>query len=135
MKRLFLLLCLVVSPAFGAGKDYVPGHLLLSNADLSVSTVSSDPVDVRQWDNVDFELIATGSPTGTIFVDCTLNPQVPPATTAPTWIPLGFSVALTGSTVNTIVELNQTGCSYLRLRWVKTSGTGNLTAYVSEKQV
>lgn len=136
MKRLLLFLLGISGSALGAGKDYVPGFVLIPATSMA-SNITSDPVDVRGWDNIDVELIASGSPTGTFAVDCSLNQKVPPGTTAQTWvaIPLSPTPAVTGSASNIIIELNQMGCMYLRVRYVDTSGTGTLTAYVGQKQI
>lgn len=136
MMRLLALLLAFASPAFGAGKDYVPGFVLVPATTLGAS-FTSPAVDTRGWDNIDFEIVATGTPTGGFFVDCTLNQQQPPASTSPTWVELTLSPApaLAGAGSNIIIELNQTGCSYLRLRYVRASGTGTATVYASEKQI
>lgn len=132
----YLLLWLVPSLAFAAGKDRVPAFTLVSAVSMGAD-ITSSAVDARGWDNVDFELLASGSPVGSFFVDCTLTEPSPPASTSQTWVALGITPtpAVSGSASNLVIEINQTGCSYLRLRYVRTSGTGTLTAYVSEKQL
>lgn len=136
MKKIFWFALLFATNAFGAGKDYVPGFLLV-NAASAVGNITSNDVDTRGWDNVDFEIIATGTPTGTFFVDCSLNQQMPPAPVAQTWVALVLNPVpvAAGVPTNIVIEVNQTGCMFMRLRYVATSGTGSITAYASEKQI
>jgi hypothetical protein len=131
-----LWLLLVSGVAFGAGKDYVPGYVLINNVSLA-SNVTTNPIDTRGWDNIDIELIATGTPNGMFFVDCTLLPTMPPAASAQTWvqIPLVPGPITSGTSTNIVIELNQMGCMFVRVRYTATSGTGALTAYVGEKQI
>lgn len=130
-------LCLIFSSiGFGAGKDYVPGYVLINNLSLA-SNITSGPIDTRGWDNIDIELIATGTSNGMFFVDCTLLPTMPPAASAQTWvqIPLTPGPITSGTPTNIVIELNQMGCMFIRLRYNATSGAGSLTAYVGEKQI
>lgn len=132
----FLILAFLNGSAFGAGKDYVPGFVLINAVSMG-SNITSNPIDTRGWDNVDLELVASGSPTGTFFVDCTLNAQQPPAPTSPKWVAITLPAVpvVTGSPSNIIIELLPIGCMFLRVRYVFSSGSGTLTAYASEKQI
>lgn len=136
MKRIIALLLFCSSAAFGSGKDYVPGFLLV-NAISMASNITSGSVDVRGWDNIDLELIASGSGIGNFFVDCSLNQLKPPSIIDQVWvtIPLSPAPVSAGVSTNIMIELNQMGCMYIRLRYAATSGTGTLTAYVGQKQI
>lgn len=136
MKRLLWFLYLLALPAFGAGKDYIPGVVIIPATSMA-SNITSGPIDTRGWDNIDVEFVATGTPTGTFFVDCTLFPTMPPALSPQTWVNIPFTpgAIASGAATNIVIELNQMGCMFLRLRYVATSGTGSLTAYVGEKQL
>jgi len=124
------------SIGIGAGKDQLPVYSIIAAGDLS-GNLTSTSVDVRGWDNVDLEIVATGSPTGTFAVDCTILAVAPPGPVAQTWVALTLSPVptLSGSASNIVIELNQTGCSYIRLRYVFTSGTGTVNAYARAKMI
>lgn len=136
MRFLALLCSLMASQALAGGKEFVPGYTLI-NAVSMAGDITSATIDARYYDHVDIELVATGTPTGSFFVDCSLNQPMPPAVAAPTWIAISLSPApaVTGAASNIMIELLPTGCLFLRVRYVAGSGSGTLTAYVSEKQI
>ena len=133
MKRLMALLCLIPTLAYGGGKDLLPAITLVPATSMT-GNIASPSLDVRGWDNVDLELIASGSPTGTFQVDCAIVGAAP---AVPTWVTLSLSPApaVTGSASNILIELNQTGCQYIRVRYTFSSGTGSLTVMASAKQI
>lgn len=133
MKALAFILSFLSTVAFGAGKDFVPGFTLINAASMA-GNVTSVWVNTQGWDNIDFTAVATGTPTGSFFIDCTINnPNV--VTPVPVALGITPTPGVTGSASNVLIEINQTGCMFMRLRYVESSGTGTLTVYASEKQV
>lgn len=139
MKRFLIaliMLCSVGGDVWGAGKDQLSVYSIISAGNLA-GNLTSTSIDVRGWDNPQIELVSTGSPTGTFAVDCTINSITPPGPVAQTWVALPLSPVptLAGSASNIIIEINNTGCSYLRVRYVFTSGTGTVNAYARAKMI
>jgi len=105
------------------------------------STVTSAAVNVQYLDNIAFQAIFTGTPTGTFSVQVSLDHQenfVGTGVVTPgTWTNLTLSPvpAATGAAGSVVIDLNQISAPWVRLVYTPTSGTGTLNAYVSGKQL
>lgn len=98
---------------------------------VSSTTVYHSPsTDINQLHNLGLDVRFTGTPTGTLTVECS-NDNV-------TFTALTFSPALTqpsGSALNILIDLNQVPFRYLRTSYTNSSGSGTLTTLLSGKDL
>lgn len=100
------------------------------------SQIISPVTTIKFLDNILFELLFSGSPAGSFYIEVS-NDYNPITNTPGTWIPLDFQasdVLVTGA-IDIMAEVNQSPAPYIRVRWEPTSGTGALTIWVSAKEV
>lgn len=114
----------------GNSKNFLPVyHAIIAQSMTGTSTITSTPTDTRYLDNVGVQFNWTGTPNGSFFVDVSLD-QV-------TWnaITLSPAPAATGAAGSAYIDINQISAPYLRLRYVNSSSTGTLDAYITAKSV
>lgn len=100
------------------------------------SQIISPVTTIKFLDNILFELLFSGSPAGSFYIEVS-NDYNPITNTPGTWIPLDFQAAdvLVAGAIDIMAEVNQSPAPYIRVRWEPTSGTGALTIWVSAKEV
>lgn len=123
----------------GNSKNFLPAYSVINAVSMAAS-ITSSVTDVRYLDNLLYQVIWTGTPTGTFDLQCSLDYQVGSGSTvlnSGTWssIPLSSVVNPSGSASNTIIYIIEMPAPFLRLVYTRTSGTGTLTAYISGKAI
>lgn len=111
------------------------GYKVFDNVDISTNQTSGI-VYTPFLDNVGIVIAWTGiSPVGVIIVEVSNQKENPNESME--WVALDFgsSVAITGASGNHIINCNQLPFNAVRLRYVRTSGSGNLTATIQVKMV
>lgn len=96
----------------------------------STDTIYSNIIDVTIKDNLGIELTWTGTPTGTISV---MGSASGDAFYALTFDPVLGQPA--GSAGGYLINLNQFPWKYIFLQYVNASGSGELTAYLTTKDL
>jgi hypothetical protein len=101
------------------------------------SVITSQVVDWRNTRAGSFQVIWTGTPTGTFSIegclDFSLDPGGDPDSPG-TWEDLGIGIGSpSGSPGSDIADLSITGIPFFRLIYTNISGTGTLTAYAHGK--
>lgn len=94
--------------------------------------ITSDAVQIKWEDNVGIHAVWTGTPTGVLSVQISLDPV------ELGWETIVFSPAAdqpSGAAGSNFYDLNQTGGAYVRLFYDATSGAGTLKAKISAKSV
>lgn len=102
------------------------------NATSMAASITSDAVPLQFEDNPDIQCVWTGTPTGTLAVQISLDP------TNLGWQTVTFSPTPdqpAGSSGSNYFSLNQTSAAYIRLIYTRVSGTGTLTAKIAAKSV
>lgn len=110
----------------GSTKNVLLPINILSNGNMS-GTLISNVVNVPYLDNISVQFNFTGSPNGSFFVDVSLDNI--------NWIELPISPALVTTSSPAGADINQTGFTYLRARYVPVSGTGTLNVILSGKSI
>jgi len=103
---------------------------LLLNGDMSQATLESKHVDISCMDNIGLQIVWTGTPTGTLECDVSLD-QV-------SWIPLTFNPAINqpaGASGTLYLDLNQLSAMWLRVVYTRVSGSGTLNVQEASKSV
>lgn len=100
-----------------------------SGADLSLALVTSSETSGLYMDNIGIVLTWTGSPVGVLAIQHS-NDNV-------NWLDLDFGspINIDGTATNHFVSINQFPGDYIRAVYTKTSGTGNLKASLTMKQI
>lgn len=112
----------------GSTKNVLAPYAVVSAGDMSGNLTSKVTV-INYLDNLCYQLVWTGTPTGTFQVEVSLD--------GINWTALTLSPvpAASGSAGSYYVDLNQLSASFVRIKYVFGSGTGTLTATVSGKSV
>jgi hypothetical protein len=118
--------------------NVIPPTVIMNNVDIS-SSVNSSAVHILYSDNVNVQLVWTGTPTGSFDAQvsntATLNPDG--TISGGTWDPLGISPAPapSGSSGHYTISLNQLDSAFVRIAYTAVSGSGHCTATLVAKPV
>jgi len=126
----------------GNNKQVIKPYQVVTNGDMSQSSITSSITNIQGLDNTGYQLNFTGTPTGTFSVQVSMDyqpgtsPNSQPAN-AGNWISLPLSPAITASGAGDVayIDLNQLSTPYIRLVYTRTSGTGTLQAFVVSKAI
>lgn len=102
-----------------------PFHIVKASS-IATSFLSAS-TNILYGDNVGIQLIWTGTPTGTFFVQVSLDG----VTFDPITLPSAVSAA--GSAGSAYISLNQLDASYIQFGYTASGGTGTLDAYITWK--
>ncbi len=109
----------------------------VSGVAMGVGTAVSNAIDARYVDNVAFEVIWTGTPSGQLFVDACLDANsTGPGLSGGTWMPiqeLSGTNSPAGSAGQALFNIAAAAFPFLRLRYVGASGSGAMTVWVCGK--
>jgi len=110
----------------------------LSFDDQSLGADATSAItDVTYLDNIGILVDWSGTaPVGELIVECA-NPPVVDKEADYQWTALDFgsTITISGASGSHAININQVPYSKMRLRYVRTSGTGSLTARLTIKQV
>lgn len=104
--------------------------ILLSGSMSGTSTIQSSTMVLDNLDNIGLRIKWTGTPTGTITVQCSVDNI--------DFDSLTFNPTLTqpaGSAGGYLVSLNQLPFSYMYVQYVNSSGSGTLTVTAEAKDI
>lgn len=114
-------------------RQNVPAYKVFDTVDISINQTQIAPyTTIDAVDKIGIELDWNGtSPVGAFFVDVAY--YYPKTATYSTFVPLDFgaSIAISGNTGQHLLVIQDPPFDRIRLRYVKTSGTGTLTATLS----
>lgn len=94
------------------------------------SVIISAPTNIKNLDNIGFQLAWTGTPTGTIEIQCSVD--------GVTYYSLSFNPAIlqpAGSSGGYIINLTELPYPWIQLKYTNASGTGALTAWICGKDI
>ena len=100
-------------------------------------SLTSAVTAVSYTDNVGYNVIWTGTPTGSITVEATIALDADVTNGTATWNSLTLSptVSTGGAAGSTLISLNQLPYSHVRLKYTRSSGTGTLNVTVMTKNI
>lgn len=111
-------------------RNIIQPYKVFAAGDISGNLTQASPyTTIDQVDKVGIELEWTGTaPVGEFFVDVAF--LYPNTTDFSQWQTLDFgsSIAITGNTGSHLISIQDPPFQKMRLRYVRTSGTGTLTA-------
>ena len=111
-----------------SAKAILPVYKTVTDQDMTVS-VTSLVTDVSTVDNIGVQLTFTGSPVGDFFIEGSVNNL--------TWVALEFTIAPVAAGVGDdfLFNIKQFPYPKIRVRYVPTSGSGVLNAWVFAKRL
>lgn len=115
-------------------KTSLKSYPLLNAISMGASLVSL-PTSLEKFDRCNLYINCTGTPTGVLTVQYSpdYDPNKPSASA--TWIDLSFGLtALSGSPQDYVIDIVETSIPWIRVKYVRSSGTGAITAIVSGKE-
>jgi len=103
---------------------------LIQNGNMS-GNLTSQNVELEFMDNIGIHVVWTGTPTGTLSVQISLDP------TNLGWVSIPFTSPTqpSGSGGSDYFEVNQSTAAYVRLIYTAASGSGTLNAKIAIKSV
>jgi hypothetical protein len=104
------------------------------------ANITSNPVNIKNQDNVGVQLHWTGTPVGTFGVQISSNHIQDPVGNVlfeGNWVTLPLSPAITavGSGDDAYIDLNQMSAQWVKVIYTRTSGTGSVDAVTVAKGV
>lgn len=112
-----------------SSKNVLKPVIVLNAGDASTATLTSSSTNIQFLDDIAYQAIWTGTPTGTLTIEASLDNS--------NWatITTTFTSNPAGSASNSVANVPTAGYSYLRVKYTRTSGTGTLTIYVAGKGI
>lgn len=109
-------------------KNVLTPYQLVVDGDMS-GNITSGATSIRYLDTCGIQLVFTGTPTGSFYVDATIDGS--------TWEQLDFGTTPTavGADGHHLLNLVQAGFDKIRVRYVASSGAGVLQAWVEAKEI
>ena len=111
-----------------ARKNIVKPYQVVTSGDMS-SDVTSDATNIQFLDAVAYQLIWTGTPTGSFSVQGTVD--------GTNWddLTLSTNISAAGSGDTALVSLSDLPFKQIRVKYTASSGSGTLDVHVMAKQV
>lgn len=112
------------------GKDSKSSQVIVSGVMTGTTTITSTPTFVGNVDNGGIEISWTGTPTGTITIQCSISNV--------TYYSLTFTPALTqpaGAAGGYLIDLNQIPFPWVQISYTNATGTGVLNAWTFYKDL
>lgn len=113
---------------------------MVTDGNMSLASITSNPTNIAYMDNIVVQLNFTGTPVGTfeiqVSIDYEQDDQGNVLNTG-NWTALALSPnpAAAGSAATIFLDLNQMGSMWVRVKYTRTSGTGTLNAFIAAKML
>lgn len=123
----------------GSTKRNLKQYQVITNGDMSQSSLTSQVTNINQLDNVAYQLNWSGSPVGSFQVQVSIDynqDEFGNVTNAGHWTPLALSGGASTSGGSPIfINVSQIGAPWIRVVYTRTSGSGTLQAWVAAKMI
>lgn len=116
-----------------AGKDTIIPVPIVTNGDMS-GAITSKSVKIQGFDNIGFQLVYTGAPTGTFNFSISQDQISWVVLPDALFSPVG-PIQAVGAPDDIFVELNQMTPAWVRMTYTFSSGTGTLNAQLTAKLI
>lgn len=93
-------------------------------------TVTSVPTNIKNLDNIGFQIAWTGDAAGTLEIQCSID--------GVTYYPLSFDPPIlqpSGTEGGYLINLTELPYPWIQLKYRNASGTGNLSAWICGKDI
>lgn len=112
-----------------SGRKNVNVPFTVLNAQSLATSFQSIPTNIQYQDRVGISITTTGTPTGTLTIEGSID--------AITWFTLTFDTAiapLSGTPNDYFFDIEATALVWIRIAYAATSGSGTMTAKISTKE-
>ena len=116
-----------------AGKDTVTPIPIVGIGNMA-SNIASTIIKIQGFDNLGIQLVYTGAPVGT-FTFAVSQDQVNWAVLPDALFSPAGPITATGVPDDIFVDLNQMGAAWFQMYYTATSGSGTLSALMTEKLI
>ena len=101
------------------------------------ATFTSPYTNIQYLDNLMIQISYTGTPAGTFAIEGSndYNPNISPDASHWGNLPLSGTPTAVGSADTIDIQMTQLACSWIRLVYTRTSGTGVCDVYITGKEV
>lgn len=109
-------------------KNFIKPYPILNAQSLGAS-FDSVATSIQQLDRVGISITTTGTPTGTVSIQGSVDKIK--------WFDMTFDTAiapLAGSPNDYFFDIEATALSWIRIDYARTSGTGTMSAYITAKE-
>jgi hypothetical protein len=108
------------------GQKWILEPYVFQTTSLAAS-FTSEATSIKRFDRCLLQIVCAGTPAGTLTVQGSADNI--------TFVELPLSLTvLAGSAQNYFVDIQQTAIAWLRLKYVRTSGTGTIAATITAKE-
>lgn len=121
-----------------ARKDILKYTIIPTQSGASGFNTKANPTNLDYQDNISIQIFWTGSLVGQLKVfvsNDSVNVKLGQTVTNWSLLEFGTSILIDGTQSDIIININQNPFSWIALQWIPTSGTGNITAQLTSKQV
>lgn len=108
----------------------VKNYALVTNQSMT-SSFNSVPVEILQYQGVAFEIIWTGTPTGTFTVQ---SSNLGASDTNWSTLPLSATISAAGSADVAFIDVLSTQAKFLRVSYTASGSTGTVNIQVTAKE-
>jgi len=121
-------------------KSNLKQYQLVKNGDMSQASITSPVTNIANLDNIGIQLNFTGSPTGTfqIQISADYNQDYQGNVENPgNWVPMVFSTppVASGSAGSVYLDIAELSAPWIRVVYVRASGSGSLQAWITGKMI
>lgn len=112
------------------GTKIIDGGSMAGNLDSGIINNAQGDSSVSFLDNLGFQFVWTGTPTGTIAVVASID--------GVNFTALDFSPAISqpsGSASSSLANVNQFPFKWVKVTYTRSSGSGSLTVYYSAREI
>lgn len=112
------------------GIKVIDAGSMAGNLDSGIINTAQGDSSVSFLDNLGFQFVWTGNPTGVIEVKASID--------GVNFVALDFDPAITqpaGTASNSLANVNQFPFKWIKVVYTRTSGTGSLTAWMSAREI
>lgn len=119
-------------------KNVIDAFDMIVDGDMSADITQSSHTDVRYLDNANIRVTwdVGGSPVGELFIQAKQVKQGQPEDAAD-WFDVDFNtpIAIDGTDTEHQIHLTQLPFTHIRVKYVRTSGSGTLNARLTARQI
>ncbi len=111
-------------------------HVLTNGVMTGTSVIESQITNIRNFDNVSYDIQVTGTPTGAFSVQVS-NSYDPITNPNATFIDLALSPSpgVAGTAIEIGIDVNQSGFNWIKIIYTNVSGTGVANVYINGKSI
>lgn len=112
------------------GNPLAPNTPPVSGSMTGTTVITSNPTNIQNLDNIGLQIAWTGTPVGTLEIQCSID--------GVNYDALSFGPPITqpaGTAARFLVNLTELPYPWIRVQYTNASGSGSLTAFICGKDL